>query len=90
MREELKIKVIAKTRQSLVKKIGDGDIAYLVKTRSPREKDRANELPPTEVGGILGLTPRRVRYSSAHFVRYGLAYIPQPKAGGFTPVVIKK
>jgi uncharacterized protein YggU (UPF0235/DUF167 family) len=43
MREELKIKVIAKTRQSLVKKIGDGDIAYLVKTRSPREKDKANK-----------------------------------------------
>jgi uncharacterized protein YggU (UPF0235/DUF167 family) len=42
MREEFKIKVIAKTRQSLVKKISDGDIAYLIKTRSPREKGRAN------------------------------------------------
>ena len=43
MISEFKIKVIAKTRQSLVKKISDGDIAYLIKTRSPREKGRANK-----------------------------------------------
>lgn len=40
MREELKIKVIAKTRQSLVKKIGDGDIAYYYWP-----------IPPVQTGG---------------------------------------
>lgn len=42
MKEKFKIKVIAKAKNSQIRK-SDGDIAYLVKVKSPREKGRANK-----------------------------------------------